>query len=54
MTIYGQTLGVFKRDNNERIRNGKKTNRHEMKIVGFFLFRLCGAMTRILSRIALF
>ena len=38
MTIYGQTLGVFKRDNNECIRNGKKTNRHEMKIVGFFYF----------------
>ena len=26
MTIYGQTLGVFNRENNERIRNGEKTN----------------------------
>ena len=38
MTIYGQTLGVFNRENNERIRNGEKTNvvlwlvfRHELR-----------------------
>ena len=52
MTIYGQTLVVFKHDNNECIRNGEKTIRHEIKIV--FFFRICGAMTRISSRIASF
>ena len=53
MTIYGQTLVVIKHDNNECIRNGEKTNRHEIKIA-VFLFRICGAMTRISSRIASF
>ena len=36
MTIYGQTLGVFKRENDECIRNGEKTNLHKIKIVVFF------------------
>ena len=36
MTIYGQTLGVFKRENIECIRNGEKTNLHEI---------ISGAMT---------
>ena len=33
MTTYGQTLGVFKRENNERSR--VKTNLHKTKIVVF-------------------
>ena len=37
MTIYGQTLGVFKRENNEYIRNGKKTNLHKIKIVIYLI-----------------
>ena len=37
MTIYGQTLGVFKRENNECIRNGEKTKLHKIKIVVFFI-----------------
>ena len=32
MAIYGQSLGVFKRENNECIRNGEKTNLHESKL----------------------
>ena len=35
MTIYGQTLGVFKRKNNECIRNGEKTKLHKIKIEVF-------------------
>ena len=35
MTIYGQTLGVFKRENNECCRNGVKTKLHKIKIVVF-------------------
>ena len=46
MTWYGQTLGVFKRENNESIRNGEKTKLHKIKIVVFW-FSICGAMTRI-------
>ena len=49
MTIYGQILGVFKRDNNECIRNRENTNRHKIKIVVFF--RICDAMTRVSLRI---
>ena len=37
MTIYGQTLGVFTRKNIECIRNGGKTNRRKIKIVGFLI-----------------
>ena len=37
MTIYGQTLGVFKRENNECFGNGKKTNLHKIKIVVFLI-----------------
>ena len=37
MTIYGQTLGVFKRENNEYVRNGEKTNRHKIKTVAFLI-----------------
>ena len=51
MTIFGQNLGGFKRKNNECIRNGEKAKLHKVKIVGFFLFGMCGAMTRISSRI---
>ena len=36
MTIYGQTLGMFKRENYECIRNGEKTKLHKIKIVLFF------------------
>ena len=35
MTMYGQTLGVFKRENNEYSRNGEKTILHKDKIVVF-------------------
>ena len=38
MTVYGQTLGVFKRENNECIRNGEKTNLHKIKNVVFYFF----------------
>ena len=51
MTIYGQNLGVVKRENNEYIRNGEKTMLHKIKIVVFFQFSICGAVTRISSRI---
>ena len=36
MTIYGQTLGVFKRKNNNSSRNGEKTKLHKIKIVVFW------------------
>ena len=42
MTIYGQTLGVFKHENNEFIHNAEKTNLHKIKNVVFFYFT-CGA-----------
>ena len=45
MTIYGQTLGIFKRENNECIRNGEKTKLHKIKIVEF---EICGAKNLIL------
>ena len=35
MTIYVQTSGVFKFENNECIRNGEKTNLHKIKNVVF-------------------
>ena len=35
MTIYGQNLRVFKRENNECSRNGEKTKLHKIKIVVF-------------------
>ena len=35
MTIYGQTLGVVKRENNECIRNEVKTKLHKNKIAVF-------------------
>ena len=41
MTIYGQTLGVFKHENDKRSRNGEKTKLNKIKIVGF-TFRMCG------------
>ena len=40
MTIYGQTLGVFKRENDECIRNGEKTNLHKIKIVDFLTLHM--------------
>ena len=36
MTIYGKTLGVFKRENNKSSRNGEKTKLHKIKIVVFW------------------
>ena len=36
MTIYGQTLGVFKGENNECIRNAEKTKLHKIKTVVFY------------------
>ena len=50
MTIYGQTLGVFKREINECIRNEERTKLHKIKIVVFWLYKY-GAMTRISSPI---
>ena len=35
MTIYGQTLGVFKLENNKCSRNGEKINLRKNKIVVF-------------------
>ena len=40
MTIYGQTLEVLKRENNECIRNGEKTKLHKIKIVVFFIVHM--------------
>ena len=37
MTIYGQTLGMFKRENNKKSCNGEKTKLHEIKIVVFLI-----------------
>ena len=38
--IYGQALGIFKRQNNECSRNGEKKNLHKNKIV-VFEFKMC-------------
>ena len=35
MTIYGQTLGVFKRENNKKSCHGEKTKLHKIEIVVF-------------------
>ena len=35
MTIYGQTLGVFKRENNKKSCNGEKTKLHKIEIAVF-------------------
>ena len=40
MTIYGQTLGVFKRENDECIRNGEKANLHKIKIEVFLTLHM--------------
>ena len=37
MTIYGQTLGVFKRENNKKSWNGEKTKLHKIEIVVFLI-----------------
>ena len=37
MTIYGQTLGVFKRENNECICKGEKNKLQKIKIVVFLV-----------------
>ena len=50
MAIYGQTLGVFKREINEFIRNEERTKLHKIKIVVFWLYKY-GAMTHISSPI---
>ena len=41
MTIYGQTLGVFKSKGNECIRNREKTNLHKMKNIAFISHIWC-------------
>ena len=46
----GQNLGGFKRENNQCIRSGEKAKLHNIKIVVFLTY-ICGAMTRISSRI---
>ena len=51
MTIDGQTLGVFKRENNNKSCNGEKTKLHKIEIVVFFKFSICGTMTCISSLI---
>ena len=48
MTTYGQTLGVFKREDNECIRKGERTKLHKIKILDF-LISICGATTCISS-----
>ena len=48
MTLYGQTLGLFQRENNECIRNREKRMLHKIKIVVFDF--ACGATTRTSSR----
>ena len=50
MAIYGQTLGVFKRKNNERSHNEDKTKLHK-NIIVVFLIRYMWSMTHISSRI---
>ena len=35
MIIYGQTLRVFKHENNECIRKGENTKLHKIKFVAF-------------------
>ena len=37
MTMYGQTLGVFKRENNKKSCNGGKTKLHKIVIVVFLI-----------------
>ena len=37
MTIYGQYVGGFKRENNECIRKGEKTKLHKIKTVVFLI-----------------
>ena len=48
MTIHGQTLGVFKRDNNQCIDTGATTTLTKIKIVVFL--GVYGAMTRFSPR----
>ena len=36
MAICGQTLGVFKRENNNKYRNGEKTKLHKIEIATSF------------------
>ena len=50
MAIYGQTLEVFKRKNNERSHNEDKTKLHK-NIIVVFLIRYMWSMTHISSRI---
>ena len=40
MTIYGQTLEVFKRENNECNRNGEQTNLRNIKKGVFWIVLL--------------
>ena len=43
MTIYGQNLGVFKRENNECCLNGEKTKLQNHNCSSFE-FRMCGLL----------
>ena len=40
LTVYGQTLGVFKRENNKKYRNGEKTKLHKIQIVDFSTYQM--------------
>ena len=40
MTIYDQTFGMCKRENNECIRNGEKTKLHKIEIVVFSIYHM--------------
>ena len=47
--LYGQTSEVFKHENNESIRNGEKTNWHNIKIAVFLISHMwCYTVWRIL------
>ena len=41
MIIYGQPLGVFKRENNECNYNREKANLRKIKNVVFFILQMC-------------
>ena len=46
MTLYVQNKGYFKLENNECIGTGERATLHKIKIVVFFILRVCGGMTR--------
>ena len=51
MTIYGQNLGGFKRENNECIRNGEKIKLYKIKIVVFF-YLACVVLWRVFRHVS--